>query len=62
LTPEGHLIVEIGTGQEALENTRPDLPFLWLDTEASTGEVFALTAADLKAKRGESTRRDRKRR
>jgi ribosomal protein L3 glutamine methyltransferase len=62
LTPEGHLIVEIGTGQEALENTRPDLPFLWLDTEASTGEVFALTAADLKAKRGESARRDRRRR
>lgn len=62
LTPEGHLIVEIGTGQEALEAARPDLPFLWLDTETSEGEVFALTAADFKQKRGVGTRRARKRR
>lgn len=62
LTPKGHLIVEIGTGQEALEAARPDLPFLWLDTETSQGEVFALTAADLKQKRGGGARRARKRR
>ena len=26
----------------------PRLPFLWLDTEESEGEVFALAAKDLK--------------
>ncbi len=48
LTPNGTLIVEVGTGQTALEAARPDLPFLWLDTEASEAEVFALQAGDLK--------------
>ncbi len=47
LTEEGSLIVEIGDGQEALEAARPDLPFLWLDTETSRDEVFALFAKDL---------------
>ena len=46
LSPTGALVVEIGDGQHALEAARPDLPFLWLDTETSEGEVFALTAAD----------------
>ena len=48
LTPNGTLVVEVGTGQTALEAARPDLPFLWLDTEASEAEVFALQAGDLK--------------
>ncbi|MBS0236796.1 MAG: 50S ribosomal protein L3 N(5)-glutamine methyltransferase [Proteobacteria bacterium] len=48
LSPMGSLIVEIGAGQEALEASRPDLPFLWLDSETSQGEVFALLANDLK--------------
>ncbi|MBS0268508.1 MAG: 50S ribosomal protein L3 N(5)-glutamine methyltransferase [Proteobacteria bacterium] len=48
LSPAGSLIVEIGAGQEALEASRPDLPFLWLDSETSQGEVFALLANDLK--------------
>jgi len=48
LAPTGSLIVEIGMGQEALEASRPDLPFLWLDSETSEGEVFALQADDLK--------------
>jgi ribosomal protein L3 glutamine methyltransferase len=47
LSPAGALIVEIGDRQRALEGARPDLPFLWLDTETSEGEVFTLTAADL---------------
>lgn len=47
LTETGNLVVEIGTGQELLEAARPDLPFLWLDTETSQGEVFTLTASDL---------------
>jgi ribosomal protein L3 glutamine methyltransferase len=46
LEPNGNLIVEIGTGQEMLEAARPDLPFLWLDTETSAGEVFTLNAGD----------------
>ncbi len=48
LSPTGSLIVEIGAGQGALEASRPDLPFLWLDSETSQGEVFALLANDLK--------------
>ncbi len=47
LTDHGTLIVEIGTGRPILEAEFPRLPFLWLDTEASEGEVFALTRADL---------------
>jgi ribosomal protein L3 glutamine methyltransferase len=47
LTGNGNLLVEIGTGQERLEASFPDLPFFWLDTETSGGEVFALSAADL---------------
>ena len=50
LSPCGTLIVEIGDGRERLEFARPDLPFLWLDTETSEGEVFALSAADLRVK------------
>ena len=53
LTPDGTLVVEIGTGRELLEAKFPSLPFLWLDTETSEGEVFALTAealADMQAK------------
>lgn len=44
LTPKGALVVEIGGGKDTLEAVRPDLPFLWLDTETSHGEVFALFA------------------
>jgi ribosomal protein L3 glutamine methyltransferase len=49
LLPNGTLIVELGTGRRILEAERPHLPFLWLDTEDSEGEVFALRAADLPA-------------
>jgi hypothetical protein len=51
LSPGGSLIVEVGAGREALEAARPDLDFLWLDTEMSRGEVFALGAKDLTRKR-----------
>jgi len=47
LSPEGGLICEIGTGRELLEAARPDLEFLWLDSENSQGEVFWLSAAQL---------------
>lgn len=48
LTPDGGLICEIGQGRELLEAEIP-LPFTWLDTEASEGEVFWLPATALKA-------------
>jgi ribosomal protein L3 glutamine methyltransferase len=48
LSTDGSLLVEIGTGQERLEASFPDLPFLWLDTETSGGEVFGLSASDLR--------------
>ena len=47
LTPGGGIICEFGTGKEILEAEYPYLPFLWLDTEDSEGEVFWLSAADL---------------
>lgn len=46
LNPGGGLICEVGTGREALEAAY-DLPFTWLDTEESEGEVFWLDEADL---------------
>lgn len=49
LSPKGNLIVEVGNGQKSLEAARPDLPFLWLDSETSQGEVFALLAEDLRS-------------
>lgn len=49
LAPNGILVVEIGDGRDALEAAYPNLPFFWLDTETSEGEVFALTAEDLAA-------------
>ena len=47
LSPGGGMICEIGTGKEILEAEYPHLPFLWLDTEDSEGEVFWLSAVDL---------------
>jgi ribosomal protein L3 glutamine methyltransferase len=46
LAPGGSLVVEIGQGRADLEATGPNLPYLWLDTETSEGEVFALSAGD----------------
>jgi ribosomal protein L3 glutamine methyltransferase len=47
LNPGGGLICEIGEDREMLEAEFPHLPFLWLDTQESAGEVFWLTAEDL---------------
>ena len=47
LAPGGALICEIGEDREVLEAEFPDLPFLWLDTENSAGEVFYLPAEAL---------------
>jgi ribosomal protein L3 glutamine methyltransferase len=45
LNDGGGLLCEIGTGREILDEEYPDLPFLWLDTEESSGEVFWLPAS-----------------
>lgn len=47
LNAGGGLLCEIGEDREILEAEFPDLPFLWLDTEESAGEVFWLSAQDL---------------
>lgn len=51
LNPEGMLVVEVGMGRDTLETEYPDLPFLWLDTEQSEGELFALPASALRTLR-----------
>jgi ribosomal protein L3 glutamine methyltransferase len=47
LTASGTLICEVGGSRGALEQEFPHLPFVWLDTEDTSGEVFLLRAADL---------------
>ena len=47
LTKKGGLVCEIGRGRKPLEKAYPRLPFVWLDTELSQGEVFWLSRADL---------------
>lgn len=47
LTKKGGLVCEIGRGRKPLEKAYPHLPFVWLDTELSQGEVFWLDRADL---------------
>lgn len=43
LNERGGLLCEVGTGREILEREFPKLPFFWVDTEESEGEVFYLT-------------------
>jgi ribosomal protein L3 glutamine methyltransferase len=45
LTVDAGLLCEIGRDRRVLEETYPQMSFLWLDTEESTGEVFWLDAA-----------------
>jgi ribosomal protein L3 glutamine methyltransferase len=47
LSPSGALVVEVGAGGPLLDRDFPKLPFLWLATEESEGEVFALPASAL---------------
>jgi ribosomal protein L3 glutamine methyltransferase len=60
LERDGVLVVEVGIGLDLLEEEFSNLPFLWLETEDSSGEVFALTAEELQAaSRTEGSRRKR---
>jgi len=44
VTPGGGLLCEVGRGRAVLERSFPRTRFLWIDTEASVGEVFWLGA------------------
>jgi len=52
LSPKGALMMEVGTGRAALEEEFPQLPFLWLDTAESEGEVLVLAASALRPSNG----------
>jgi ribosomal protein L3 glutamine methyltransferase len=47
LASNGGLLCEIGRGRKPLETAYPRLPFLWLDTEQSEGEVFWISRSQL---------------
>lgn len=51
LSPGGALVMEVGTGHEIIAAEYAHLPFLWLDTEASEGEVLMIGGADLLPKK-----------
>jgi ribosomal protein L3 glutamine methyltransferase len=48
LAETGGLLCEVGRGRPVLEARYPELGFLWLDTEESTGEVFWLAGSALR--------------
>jgi len=58
LTAGGTLVCEVGQARELLLRDFPNLPFTWLDTEESAGEVFLLRVRDF----APSRRRPRRRR
>jgi ribosomal protein L3 glutamine methyltransferase len=49
LTAHGTLVCEVGGARRRLEDEFPQLPFVWLDTEDTSGEVLLLRAADFRA-------------
>ncbi len=57
LTPEGALVCEIGRGRDLIVRDYPDLPFVWLDTEESEGEVLFLRAGDFRPPKRRPKRR-----
>jgi ribosomal protein L3 glutamine methyltransferase len=59
LAADGMLVCEVGGGRDLLERHFPDLPFVWLDTEDTSGEVFVLRAGDFGEKRRRPRRRSR---
>ena len=51
LTSRGALVCEVGGARQLLEREFPHLPFVWLDTEDTAGEVFLLRAADFRSRK-----------
>jgi ribosomal protein L3 glutamine methyltransferase len=47
LTPGGILIGEVGNTETTLEESFPDVPFIWLEFERGGGGVFVLNREDL---------------
>lgn len=48
LAPRGTLVCEVGGARGRLEHEFPQLPFVWLDTQDTAGEVFLLHASDFR--------------
>jgi ribosomal protein L3 glutamine methyltransferase len=46
LNPRGTLVVEVGSGKDAVEAAFPNLPFVWLETRSSADSVFLLKRED----------------
>ncbi len=61
LTVEGMLVVEIGMGRETIEAEFGGMPFMWLDSADSEGEVFTLPASALQSARKPKAAKARKR-
>jgi ribosomal protein L3 glutamine methyltransferase len=57
LASGGTLVCEVGGGRSLLERDFPYLPFVWLDTEETSGEVFLLRASDFSAPKGRPKRK-----
>jgi len=57
LTAGGTLVCEVGGARERLEREFPHLPFVWLDTEDTSGEVLLLHASDFGAARPRGKRK-----
>jgi ribosomal protein L3 glutamine methyltransferase len=49
LTPDGLLVVEAGNSETALEETLPDIPFIWPEFKHGDGGVFILNGETLRA-------------
>ena len=48
LNAGGVLVCEVGRGGALLQAEFPDMPFVWMDTAESDGEVFRLAAEDFR--------------
>jgi ribosomal protein L3 glutamine methyltransferase len=57
LAPGGTLLCEVGGARARIEHEFPHLPFVWLDTEDTSGEVFLLRASDFDAGKARSRRK-----
>jgi ribosomal protein L3 glutamine methyltransferase len=53
LAPDGQIVIEIGQAGDELRLSYPDLPFVWVETATSAGEVVALPASALEANSGD---------